>query len=172
MPAPQHPFARLAWEAIRAYLERDELITPPAELPVDLIRPGGVFVSLKKAGRLRGCIGTVEATRPSRAEEIIRNAVHAATMDPRFDPLQEEEFKELEVSVDLLDEPETVEDQEDLDPRRFGLIVSAGDRRALLLPEIEGVETAQQQLELALKKAGIGPDEPVTLQRFETRRYR
>ncbi len=171
MPEPSHPIALLAWEAIRAYIERDEIIAPPAEIPPDLTGTGGTFVSIKKGGELRGCIGTVEAVRPNRAEETIRNAIHAATMDPRFPPVEVSELESLEVSVDVLCDPEPVSDPTLLDPARYGIIVKAGERRALLLPNIEGVDTPEKQVALARRKAGIAPDEAVELARFETKRY-
>lgn len=171
MPEPLHPIARLAWEAIRAYVERDEVIEPLSGMPEELREPGGTFVSIKKGGELRGCIGTVDALRPNRAEEIIRNAIHAATMDPRFSPVEVPELESLEVSVDVLGEPEPVESLSELDPSRYGLIVKMGERRALLLPDIEGVDTVEKQVAMARRKAGITPEEPVELARFETKRY-
>jgi AmmeMemoRadiSam system protein A len=172
MPAPEHPIAKLAWEAIRTYVEQGKVLKPPEEIPEELKSPGGVFVSIKKAGELRGCIGTIEATQPTRAEEIIKNAIHAATMDPRFPPLQPPELEAIEVSVDILKSPQRVEDLSSLDPKRYGIIVSARGLKALLLPDIEGVESAEHQVELARRKAGIGPEEKLEIERFETLRYR
>jgi AmmeMemoRadiSam system protein A len=171
MSEPLHPIARLAWEAIHAYVERDEILDPPTELPPELTESGGAFVSIKKEGELRGCIGTVEAVKSTRAEEIIRNAIHAATMDPRFPPVEASELESLDVSVDILCDPEPVEDSTLLDPSRYGIIVKKGERRALLLPDIEGVDTTEKQVTLARRKAGIEPEEPVELARFETKRY-
>lgn len=171
MPEPLHPIARLAWEAIRAYVESDEVIKPPSDLPEELSSPGGSFVSIKKEGELRGCIGTVESLRSNLAEEIIRNAVHAAAMDPRFSPVEVSELESLEVSVDILCETEPVDSLSDLDPNRYGVIVKMGERRALLLPGIEGVDTAEKQVEMARRKAGIAPEEPLEMARFETKRY-
>lgn len=172
MPEPVHPIARLAWEAVKTYVERGEVIKPPSEKPPELAEPGGVFVSIKKRGELRGCIGTIESERGSRAEELIKNAVHAASMDPRFPPVEVSELEELEVSVDLLGPAEEVEDPSSIDPIRNGIIVSGAGGRALLLPDIEGVDTAERQLAVALRKAGLKPEEPFKLERFETKRYR
>jgi AmmeMemoRadiSam system protein A len=131
----------------------------------------GTFVSLKKHGQLRGCIGTIQPVMASIAEEVLRNAVSAAREDPRFDPVEADELNELVYSVDVLDEPEPAK-FEDLDPQKYGVIVISGRRRGLLLPMLEGVDTAQQQVEIARRKAGIGESDPVTLQRFQVVRYK
>lgn len=132
----------------------------------------GAFVSLKKHGRLRGCIGTFEPTRPSLAEEVVRNAIRSCTRDPRFEPVRPGELDELEISVDVLGEPEPVPDAGHLDPSRYGVIVKSGHRLGLLLPDLEGVNTVEEQLDIARSKAGIGKREPVGLFRFEVKRYK
>ncbi|MDQ3803006.1 MAG: AmmeMemoRadiSam system protein A [Acidobacteriota bacterium] len=132
------------------------------------------FVSIKTAERrLRGCIGTIRPTRGTLAEEIIVNAISAATRDPRFPPVAREEVPFLRYSVDVLDEPEPAR-MEDLDPAEFGVIVedNTGRRRGLLLPAIEGVETASEQVQIAARKAGISSGEPLQLYRFRVRRFR
>ena len=134
-------------------------------------RRAGVFVSLKKMGELRGCIGTTEPAHANLAVEIIENAISAATKDPRFRPVVEEELLELRVSVDILSTPERVGGHEDLDVRRYGLIVKAGTRRGLLLPDIEGIASVDEQMAVARKKGGIGEQEPVELYRFEVERF-
>lgn len=131
-----------------------------------------IFFLIVKIVFFRGCIGTIEADQPTRAEEAIRNAIHAATMDPRFAPVEASELEALDVSVDLLRPPEPVADLDSIDPRRFGVIVSSAERRSVVLPNVEGVETAEGQLALARQKLGIGADEQVTLERFETDRFR
>lgn len=161
---------RVAREAIKGYLERGERIRA-GEIPPEFDRQAGVFVCLKKNAHLRGCIGTVEPTRPNIVEEVIENAISAATRDPRFDPVGPEEVDDLTIAVDVLGEPEPVGGLKDLDPERYGVIVSCGSRRGLLLPDLEGVETPEQQVAIARQKAGIGPDEPVVLERFEVVRY-
>ncbi|WP_027365180.1 AmmeMemoRadiSam system protein A [Desulfotruncus alcoholivorax] len=135
-------------------------------------RRAGVFVSLKKNGQLRGCIGTIVPTRNNIIEEIEENAISAATRDPRFYPVEPEELSELDISVDVLSDPEPVRSMDELDPRRYGVIVSSGGRRGLLLPDLEGVNTVDEQVAIAMQKAGIDPGEPVQLERFEVIRYR
>ena len=145
-----------------------------AEPPPVLARPAACFVSIKTAeGELRGCIGTVEPTRASLADELVANAVSAATRDPRFPPVAESELSGLRYSVDILHEPEPAEFA-DLDPKVYGVIVEdeAARRRGLLLPDIAGVETAADQVRIAARKAGIGPRESVRLYRFRVERFR
>jgi AmmeMemoRadiSam system protein A len=133
----------------------------------------GVFVSLKKGGELRGCIGTIFPVTGSTGEEVIENAVSAATRDPRFPPVTESELPDIQYSVDVLSEPEDVADTGQLDPIRYGVIVSDGLRRGLLLPDLEGVDTVEEQIRIASMKAGLAPGDPnVSIQRFEVKRYR
>lgn len=131
----------------------------------------GAFVSLHRAGDLRGCIGTIAPTQPTLAEEIAHNAVEAATRDPRFPPMTAEELADLDISVDVLGSAERIEALEDLDPKVYGCIVSCDYRRGLLLPDLEGVDTAEQQVQIACNKAGIRAGEPVALERFKVDRY-
>jgi uncharacterized protein (TIGR00296 family) len=105
------------------------------------------------------------------AQEVIRNAISAATRDPRFPPVRPEELDHLDVKVDVLTEPEPVQSTDQLDPKRYGVIVQCGWRRGLLLPDLEGVDTVEYQVDIARRKAGIGPQEPVQLYRFEVKRY-
>jgi len=130
----------------------------------------GAFVSLHRNGQLRGCIGTIAPTTPSLAEEIIHNAIQAATADPRFPPMTADELDGLEISVDVLSTPEPAT-MDDLDPREYGVIVSADWRRGLLLPDLDGVDTVEQQVAIARQKAGIGPNERITIERFRVDRY-
>ncbi len=131
----------------------------PDGLPEELTKTrAGAFVSIKKNGTLRGCIGTFEPTQASVAEEILCNAVSAASHDPRFDPVTEEELPELVYSVDVLSSPEPIASSDQLDVRRYGVIVQNGDRRGLLLPDLAGVGTVEEQISIARKKAGIGPE--------------
>lgn len=131
----------------------------------------GVFVSIKKHGQLRGCIGTTEPTRSNILEEVKQNAISAATRDPRFEPVSIDELADLVYSVDVLKPAEPITAMEELDPARYGVIVRSGYRTGLLLPNLEGIETAAEQVAIAKKKAGIGPKEPVELERFEVVRY-
>ena len=161
----------LAWRSIRCYLQQRTLWPVPSELAEEWKRPGAAFVSLKKEGMLRGCIGTFAPTQPSLAAEIIRNAVLAATEDPRFEPVREEELQTLQLSVDVLSEPEKVASETQLDPKEYGVIVQQGPRRGLLLPDLEGVDTVEEQLRIAKRKAGIAETAAVELFRFRVCRY-
>src|SRR3972149_9036881 len=156
MGQPVYPLVQLAREAIKGYLEKKEIIEPPEELTPEMRERHGVFVSLKIKGRLRGCIGTFEPATSTVAEEIILNAISAATRDPRFMPLTLSEFKETDVSVDVLTTPEPVTSQSQgaLDPQRYGVIVKSRGRCGLLLPDLEGVDTVEQQVGIAREKAG------------------
>ena len=173
-PSPFHHFVQLAVDAIAAYVLDFRFLTPPESLFVrfpDLRRRAGAFVSLKKRGELRGCIGTIEPLRDNLAVEIVENAISAATKDPRFRPVAEEELVELKVSVDILGAPERVAGPGDLDVLRYGIIVRSGAKRGLLLPDIDGIASVEEQLSVARKKGGIGELEHVVLYRFEVERY-
>lgn len=166
------PWVRLAWKSVEDYVRNRRVTEVPPDLPDELLNTrAGAFVSIHKLGQLRGCIGTISPTRDSLAQEIIENAVSASSRDPRFDPIRPEELKWLEINVDVLGEAEDIESEEQLDVKRYGVIVSRGHRRGLLLPDLEGVDTPQQQIAIARKKAGIGPNEKVNLQRFEVVRH-
>lgn len=130
----------------------------------------GCFVSLKVRGRLRGCIGTLLPSREFLEEEVADNAVAAATRDYRFDALRPDELIDTTFSIDLLTPPESVQSEEALDPSIYGLIVRAGERCGVLLPDIDGVDSVAQQVNICREKAGIDPDEPVTLSRFRVER--
>lgn len=168
-----HPIVELAKRAVEARIRTGRAIATPQELGEEMKQRAGVFVCLKRQGRLRGCIGTIQPVTGCVAEEAIRNAVSAATEDPRFPPVEEEELGDMDYSVDVLCAPEKVEDLGVLDPRRYGVIVAKGMRRGLLLPDIEGVDSVEEQLEIARSKAGIGPEETeVEIYRFEVKRYK
>lgn len=159
----------LARQTIEAYLLTGRVLAPPAPAGL-LAERHGAFVSLHRQGGLRGCIGTIEPTRASLAEEIVRNAFEAATADPRFPAMTPDELHDLEISVDVLHRPEPATFA-DLDPGVYGVIVTSGRARGLLLPDLEGVDTAEMQVDIARRKAGIGPGAPITLQRFRVDRY-
>lgn len=168
----ESPVVRLARQSLEHYYATGKLLRETdIELPRDLPARAGVFVTLKKDGQLRGCIGTTAPTTPSLKDEIIANALKAAREDPRFDPVDSTELDELAISVDVLGEPEPVTGLEDLDPETYGVIVSSFGRRGLLLPAIEGVHTSEEQVDIARRKAGIGPHEPVKLERFTVTRF-
>lgn len=165
-------YVRLARNAIEAYVLRRERISVPDGLPEEMLtRQAGVFVSIHKHGSLRGCIGTISPTRSCVAEEIITNAISAATKDPRFPAIQPDELGWLEISVDVLGEPEDIESKDQLDVKRYGVIVSSGLKSGVLLPDIDGVDTVDQQVDIAMKKAGIHSSEKYKLQRFEVVRH-
>ena len=144
----------------------------PRDYPESLQALRATFVTLEKQGQLRGCIGTILPTQPDATTEIIRNAVSAAAGDPRFPRVQPQELVELEISVDILTPPELIESLSELDPRRYGVIVRRGNRSGLLLPDLEGVDTVTEQVDIACRKAGIHPGEPLEMYRFEVIRYK
>jgi AmmeMemoRadiSam system protein A len=144
----------------------------PQELPKEMLsRKAGVFVSLKKYGQLRGCIGTISPVTESIAKEILRNAVSAAIEDPRFPPVSVDELDDLVYSVDVLSEAEPITYIDELDVTRYGIIVSSGRKRGLLLPNLEGVDTVEKQISIARKKAGIYDNEDIQIERFEVVRH-
>ena len=166
------PIVALARASVESIVAQGTVFPLPADAPEELTgRRAGAFVSLHEHGQLRGCIGTIAPVRKSLAEEVIRNGVAAATEDPRFAPVRPEELPHLEYSVDVLGEPEAVDNLEQLDPARYGVIVTRGHQRGLLLPDLEGVDTVFDQIAIAKQKAGIRPDEQVHLERFEVVRH-
>lgn len=167
-----HPYVALAKQTIDEYVRTGHKPAPPNPLPENMAKAAGAFVSLKKEGELRGCIGTIQPVHENLAHEIISNAIAAAVRDPRFPPVAPDELDTLDISVDVLSAPEPVDGPESLDPKRYGVIVAAGQRRGLLLPDIGGVNTAGEQIAICRRKGGIRPDEEVTLQRFTVERYR
>ena len=166
-----HPVAKLAKEAVESYV-REGKTAKPREITPEMRERAGVFVSLHEHGQLRGCIGTFEPAKDNVAEEIIANAISASTMDPRFPPVTASELEELEYSVDILTAPEPVTDISQLDPKEYGVIVESGWRRGLLLPDLEGVDSVEEQIAVCRLKAGISAGEPVNLYRFQVRRFK
>lgn len=167
---PKSPHAKLAKGVVES-LVRGDALPDVSDVPEELKDRAGVFVCLKKDGELRGCIGTIQPTRRTIAEEIEENAVSSASRDFRFPPVSPEELSRLTYSVDVLGQPEDIDGIDQLDPKTYGVIVSSGSRRGLLLPDLEGVDTPQEQVHIAMMKAGIGPREPVQLQRFKVTRH-
>ncbi len=166
-------YASLARLSLESYVRGRKYIDLPPGLPAEITdKKAGVFVSLKKDGRLRGCIGTISPVEGSIAQEIIRNAVSAGTGDPRFDPIIPSELEEIVYSVDVLGDPEPIESVDQLDVIRYGVIVSRGRKRGLLLPNLEGVSRPEQQVEIALRKAGISPADEYSMERFEVVRHK
>jgi len=170
----ENPYTRLARAAVELFCREGRRCECAFPLPPEMTgRRAGVFVSIHKDGALRGCIGTIAPTQPCIAEEITQNAVSASARDPRFPPVSPEELPRLSYSVDVLEAPERAESEASLDPQRYGVIVTLGTRRGLLLPALEGVETAAEQIAIAMRKAGIPPSERgnITLERFTVTRY-
>ncbi len=173
MKTHEDEYVSLAVRTIREYIKDRIKIKVPEVLSQEFYNNrNGVFVSIKKEGRLRGCIGTIEPTKKNIAQEIIDNAISAATRDPRFNPIEENELSALTVSVDILSEAEDIESKEELDVKKYGVIVSHGYKRGLLLPNLEGVDTIDYQISIALQKAGIKPNENYKLQRFKVVRHK
>lgn len=165
-------YVRLARLAVETYVSSGTQAAPPPSLPDGMTdRRAGVFVSLHLRGQLRGCIGTTAATTASIALEIIQNGISACSRDPRFPPVSQDELGQLEYSVDVLGSPEDISSPKELDVKRYGVIVTSGFRRGLLLPDLDEVDTVAEQIAIAKRKAGIRPEEKVTLQRFEVVRH-
>ena len=171
--ANEDPYVRLARASVEHYILKHRKMEMPQDLPAELIsRRAGAFVSIHEHGKLRGCIGTISPVRDCLAQEIIDNAVSASTRDPRFDPIRAGELKWLEISVDVLGDPEPVSSPDELDVKRYGVIVTKGRKRGLLLPDLDGVDTVEEQISIAKSKAGIADwDKKVELQRFEVVRH-
>lgn len=168
----EDPYVRLARETVESWvLDRKTPGVPDWATAEMKQNRAGIFVSIHKDGKLRGCIGTFLPTRECIAKEIISNAVSASTRDPRFDPIGPEELKWLEINVDVLSTPEPIGGKEELDVKRYGVIVSSGSRRGLLLPDLDGVDTVDEQVDIARRKAGIREQDPITLERFEVVRH-
>lgn len=171
--ASEDDFVRLARRAVESYVAIGFRIEPPDDLPPEMLEErAGVFVSLHRHGLLRGCIGTIQPKETSIAVEIIRNAIAAGSSDPRFSPIRVDELEELTYKVDILAAPEPIDSISRLNPRRFGVIVQGSNgRTGLLLPNLDGVDTPEKQIAIAKRKAGIPPEEPCRLQRFEVSRH-
>lgn len=165
------PLVKLATDSIHEFVNNKRVLKT-YEIP-DIIKGqrAGAFVSVHESGMLRGCIGTILPVRDTLAEEIVRNAVSAVSEDPRFSPVTKEELPDLEINVDILTEPEDISSMDELDVKKYGVIVTSGYKRGLLLPDLEGVDTVIEQVLIAKRKAGIGDREPYTMQRFEVIRH-
>ncbi len=169
----EDPYIALARKTLEIYVASGIIIDVPDVLPAEMAdKRAGVFVSIKKQGKLRGCIGTIMPACENIAAEIINNAISAGTGDPRFEPVEEDELDSLVYSVDVLGEAEPVSSIDELDVKRYGVIVRAGRRSGLLLPDLEGIDTPLEQVGIALQKAGIKPDEKYSMERFEVIRHK
>ena len=165
-------YVRLAHRSLESYILERKKIDIPSDVPEEMVNEkAGVFVSIHKEGRLRGCMGTILPATDCVAEEIIQNAVSASTRDPRFDPIEPDELPWLELNVDVLTAPEDIDSASELDVKRYGVIVTSGYKRGLLLPDLEGVDSVEEQVSIACRKAGIREGESIKLQRFEVIRH-
>ena len=165
-------YVNLAKKTIENYIINNNKIEVPQDTSKELLdNRAGVFVSIHKLGKLRGCIGTFLPTTNSIAEEIINNAISASTKDPRFPAITQDELKYLNINVDVLSPPESIKTKEELDPKKYGVIVTNGFRRGLLLPDLDGIDTVDEQIAIAKSKAGIMKNEEVSLERFEVIRH-
>ena len=169
----EDPYVRLARETIELYVKERVRMNLPSDLPGEILdQKAGVFVSIHKEGKLRGCIGTIAPVYSCIGREIIENAISASTRDPRFNPIESYELDLLEINVDVLSEAEDIASKDELDVKRYGVIVSKGTKRGLLLPNLEGVDTIDEQVSIALRKAGMSADEKgYKMQRFEVVRH-
>lgn len=183
-----HPLVFLAKEAVEKYIKERRIISVPKDFPEEFLKKrAGIFVTIEKNGNLRGCIGTYLPIRKNIAEEVIHNAIAAATEDYRFGSVQKEELPYLSYTVYILSEPELVKDIEELDPKKYGIIVktvpisASGDvifnghfvsKSGLLLPDLEGVDTVEQQISIACQKGGIDPfKEKILIYKFTVEKY-
>jgi AmmeMemoRadiSam system protein A/AmmeMemoRadiSam system protein B len=164
------PLVVLARKAIEHYVKEKSIIDVSLVKSNDSHRQAACFVSLHKGEQLRGCIGTLQATQSSLLHEIIHNAISACSKDPRFNPVEAEELDDLDISVDVLNPAEPVSKSQ-LDPKRYGVIVRSAWRTGVLLPDLEGVDTIDKQLNIALCKAGIDPNDDYSIERFEVTRH-
>lgn len=185
-----HQLVLLAKSAVETFIKQGKTISSPPDLPREFFeRKSGTFVTIEKGNSLRGCIGTYLPTRINIAEEIIHNAIAAATEDFRFSPISEEELSSLSYTVYILSYPEPVKDIRELDPEKFGIIVRTGalafpneenvvsndvipHKIGLLLPDLEGVDTTEQQVSIACMKGGIDPiKEKIVIYKFTVEKY-
>ena len=165
-------YIQLARASVEHFVQTGAPLEQPSGLPDELLsKRAGVFVSLHKHGSLRGCMGTIQPVTDCIAEEIIRNGISACSEDPRFGPVRENELGLLEISVDVLGEPEHIASRDLLNPQKYGVIVTSGFRRGLLLPMLDGVDTIDDQIRIAKNKAGISEYETCSLERFEVVRH-
>ncbi len=165
-------YVKLARASAEYFVKNGRVMELPDWVPDELLnKKSGAFVSVHKFGSLRGCIGTISSTQKNLALEIIQNAVSAVSADPRFDPVKEDELKYLDINVDVLGESEKIKSEAELDVKKYGVIVQSGYKRGLLLPDLDGVDTVEQQISIARRKGGIAPGEKVDLFRFEVVRH-
>ncbi len=168
-----NPYIILAKKTVEQYIKKGEIITPNENIAKEFLnQKAGVFITIEKNAQLRGCIGTYLATRKNIAEEIIYNAISAATKDNRFLPIEEKELPKLSYTVYVLGELEKVTDIRDLNPQKYGIMIESGIKKGLLLPDLKGIKTIEQQIFFCCEKAGINPEkENSTIYKFEVKKY-
>ena len=167
----QHPYISLAQESIHHFLDHREKLSCPDPLSMDLKSRSGAFVSIKKLKQLRGCIGTLEPCEPNLAMEIIENALKAALHDPRFSPVTAEELQDLTYSIDVVRPLQKVSTFEELDPDIYGLVVKSNGKQGVLLPDLEGVSSTEEQIRICRAKGRINNSEPIEMYRFKVDRF-
>jgi AmmeMemoRadiSam system protein A len=167
-----HPLVKLAIHSVEHFIKTGKALPCPDPLPDDLKQNSGTFVSIKKRGALRGCIGTMTPKYKNLTEEIIKNAVRAANEDPRFDPIEESELTSLTFSVDVLSPLEKIEDLKGHDIKQYGLVVRGEGKQGVLLPDLDIIKSPEQQLKVCLKKGGFKPTDSYELFRFEVKRFK
>lgn len=167
-----NPYVKLARENLTKYVENRHVISSLPDYVTEEMQQNrrGVFVTLHKNGELRGCIGTIFPVTESIVQEIIRNSIEAGIYDPRFPSVTIDELEKIEFSVDVLSKPERTT-KENLDPKKYGIIITANGKSGVLLPDLEGVDTVEYQIDITLRKAGINKDENYEIERFIVTRY-
>ena len=168
---PSHPLVSLAIRSVQHHIEKGRPLPWPDPLPEAMETQAGTFVSIKKNNLLRGCIGTIQPKYANLAEEVIQNAIKAASEDPRFPPIEKKELDQLTITVDVLTAPEKIDDTSSLDVKLYGLIVRSKGRQGLLLPDLENIKSVDQQFKVCLKKGGIKESDPYELYRFKVKRF-
>ena len=170
----ESPYLKLARLSVEKYVKEGKILKPPKDLPEDFFKKrSGVFVSIHKDKKLRGCIGTYLPTKNNIAEEIISNAI-SASEDPRFLPIQKEELPYLTYEVYILEEPKPIKSLEELNPKKYGILIRTIDsnKSALLLPDLEGVDSPEKQILITCQKAGIDPTkEKFVIFKFGAKKY-
>ncbi len=166
-----HPLVKLAMRSAEHFIETGKPLTCPDPLPESLKKNAGVFVSIKKQGSLRGCIGTITPKYKNLAEEVIQNALLAASQDPRFNPIQQKELPSLTFSVDVLTPLEKIENLQGHNIKQLGLLVQGEGKQGVLLPDLENIKSAEQQLKVCLKKGGFNSLDTYEIFRFEVKRF-
>jgi len=166
-----HPLVKLAIRSVKYFIETGNPLPCPAHLPDFLRQSAGIFVSIKKQGSLRGCIGTITPKYKNLAEEVIQNALRSASEDPRFDPIQKKELPSLTFSVDVMKPLEKIDSIKDQNIKQFGLVIRGEGKQSVLLPDLDIIKSADQQLQVCLKKGGFKWNDTYEIFRFEVKRF-